>query len=114
VNAPYSPLDRFPLSRRAALRTGAYGAGAIALGGLAVAPALLSESAGRAAALRADRLTAIALPFGSYDFNQGWLFGGSYTAGAERPGYDDRRFAGVTVPHTVVPLSWTGWSYQDW
>ena len=111
---PDSPLDRPRLSRRAALRTGAYGAGAIALGGLAVAPALLSEAAGRAAAPRATRLAAIVTPFGSYDFNQGWLFGGAYTTGAELPGHDDHRFAEVTVPHTVVPLSWTDWSYQSW
>jgi beta-galactosidase len=113
VTTPDPPFDRFRPSRRSALRTGAYGAGAIALGGLAVAPALLSRSASRAAALRAARLTTIATPFGSFDFNQDWLFGG-YTAGAERPGYDDRGLADVTVPHTVVPLSWTDWDYQDW
>jgi beta-galactosidase len=114
VTTPDPTLDRFRPSRRATLRTTAYGAGAIALGGLAVAPALLSRSASRAAALRAATLGTIATPFGSYDFNQGWLFGGGYTTGAERPGYDDHRFATVTVPHTVVPLSWTDWSYQDW
>jgi beta-galactosidase len=113
VTAPDPPLDRFRISRRAAIRTGVYGAGAIALGGLAVAPALY-KSARRGAVLQAARLATVQTPFGSYDFNQGWLFGGPYTAGAERPGYDDHRFAGVTVPHTVVPLSWTDWSDQAW
>ena len=113
MTAPDAPLDRFRISRRAAIRTGVYGAGAIALGGLAVAPALY-KSARRGAVLQAARLGAVQTPFGSYDFNQGWLFGGPYTAGAERPGCDDRHFAGVTVPHTVVPLSWTDWSDQAW
>ena len=115
MTAPDAPLDRLRLSRRAALAAGLYGAGAgaIALGGLAVAPALF-KSARRGAVLQAARLGTVHTPFGSYDFNQGWLFGGPYTAGAERPGYDDHRFAGITVPHTVVPLSWTDWSYQAW
>jgi beta-galactosidase len=50
----------------------------------------------------------------SYEFNQGWLFGGVYAAGAEDPGYDDSGFTGVTLPHTVVPLSWGGWDYTTW
>jgi beta-galactosidase len=83
-----------------------YGAGAIALGGLVVAP-VLAEADPAAAAT-----TAAAT--GSYAFNQGWLFGGGYVSGSERPGYDDGRFARVTVPHTVVPLSWTDWDYQRW
>ena len=119
MTAPDAPLDRLRLSRRAALAAGVYGAGAIALGGLAIGPALADDgpggartpTAGRAAALSA---TTAATAVGSYDFNAGWLFGGVYTTGAERPGYDDRRFAGVTVPHTVVPLSWTDWNYQSW
>ena len=50
----------------------------------------------------------------SYDFNQGWLFGGEYTSGAELPGHNDSRFAHVTVPHTVVPLSWADWEHGAW
>ena len=50
----------------------------------------------------------------SYDFNQGWLFGGVYVAGSEQPGYHDAGFTQVTLPHTVTPLSWRGWDYTSW
>jgi beta-galactosidase len=116
VTAPDPLSARHRLSRRAALRTGAYGAGAIALGGLGAAAALAGADPAAAATLVAGRTTAAtpATAIGSYDFNQGWLFGGAYASGAERPGYDDGRFARVTVPHTVVPLSWADWDYQRW
>ncbi|MGH3407103.1 MAG: glycoside hydrolase family 2 TIM barrel-domain containing protein [Streptosporangiaceae bacterium] len=48
------------------------------------------------------------------DFSQGWLFGGPYTAGAEQPGFDDRGFTAVTLPHTVTPLSWADWDVRAW
>jgi beta-galactosidase len=115
VTAPDPPFDLPRLSRRAALRTGVYGAGAIALGGLVVAPALAGADPAVAATRAAGQPAATtAAAVGSYDFNQGWLFGGGYASGSERPGYDDGRFARVTVPHTVVPLSWTDWDYQRW
>jgi beta-galactosidase len=50
----------------------------------------------------------------SYDFNQGWLFGGMYTGGAAGAGHDDSAFAPVTLPHTVTPLSWGNWDYATW
>jgi beta-galactosidase len=50
----------------------------------------------------------------SYDFNQGWLFGGRYRAGAAEPGYDDSGFTPVTLPHTVTALSWGGWDPASW
>ncbi|MBO0819166.1 MAG: beta-galactosidase, partial [Actinobacteria bacterium] len=53
-------------------------------------------------------------PGGSYDFNQGWLFGGAYTDGAEDPGHDDSGFAAVTLPHTVARLSWGDWDPRSW
>src|SRR5689334_8394599 len=55
-----------------------------------------------------------AIPAGVYGFNQGWLFGGVYKKGAERPRYADRRFARVTLPHTVAPLSWGDWDPRQW
>jgi beta-galactosidase len=70
-------------------------------GGLGIAPALAGTQANAQAAR-------------TYDFNQGWLFGGAYTAGAERPGHNDSRFAHVAVPHTVVPLSWADWNHAAW
>ena len=53
-------------------------------------------------------------PGGSYLFNQDWLFGGKYTSGSEHPGFDDSGFTPVTVPHTVVPLSWGNWDSKSW
>ncbi|MBO0807949.1 MAG: hypothetical protein J2P32_06560, partial [Actinobacteria bacterium] len=53
-------------------------------------------------------------PGGSYDFNQGWLFGGAYTDGAADPGHDDSGFAAVTLPHTVTGLSWGDWDPRSW
>jgi len=97
------------VSRRAALRTGAYGAGAVVAGGLGITPALAGTRATAPAAA-----AAAAPPASPGDFNQGWLFGGAYTQGAEQPGHSDSRFAPVTVPHTVVPLSWADWDYQGW
>jgi beta-galactosidase len=94
------------MSRRVALRTGVYGSAAVMVGGLGSAAAQAGTRAtGTQAAGQATR---------AYDFNQGWLFGGEYTAGAELPGHNDGRFAHVTVPHTVVPLSWADWDHSDW
>ncbi|HEY1640491.1 MAG TPA: glycoside hydrolase family 2 TIM barrel-domain containing protein [Streptosporangiaceae bacterium] len=50
----------------------------------------------------------------TYDLSQGWLFGGVYTDGAQDPGFDDSGFAAVTLPHTVVPLSWADWDPASW
>jgi beta-galactosidase len=51
---------------------------------------------------------------GTYELNQGWLFGGVYASGSADPGYDDGGFTRVTLPHTVVPLSWGGWDPAAW
>src|SRR5262249_5713216 len=34
--------------------------------------------------------------------------------GSAEPGYDDGDFSRVTLPHTVVPLSWGDWDPADW
>jgi len=49
-----------------------------------------------------------------YAVSQGWLFGGVYAQGAEKPGYDDSGFAHVTLPHTVTDLSWGNWDNKNW
>lgn len=63
-----------------------------------------------------DRAASPAVPLqpGTYELNQGWLFGGMYAAGSADPGYDDSAFSEVTLPHTVVPLSWGGWDPAEW
>jgi beta-galactosidase len=84
-------------ARRAILR-----AGALASLAAVVSPGLAAtETAGSGAQ-------------GTYDFNQGWLFGGEYVAGSADRDYDDSAFARVTLPHTVVPLSWGNWDPASW
>ena len=94
------------LSRRSALAGLTAGAAAVA-GGIR-AEDLLGGSGPRPVAAMLDDLV------GSYDFNQGWLFGGPYVKGAESPGHDDSGYARVTLPHTVTDLSWAGWDYRTW
>ncbi|HWM99916.1 MAG TPA: glycoside hydrolase family 2 TIM barrel-domain containing protein, partial [Streptosporangiaceae bacterium] len=50
----------------------------------------------------------------AFSMNTNWLFGGQYTSGSETSSFDDSTFAPVTVPHTVVPLSWKDWDYLAW
>ena len=94
------------LSRRSALA--GLTAGAAAVAGGSCAEDLLRGSGPRPVAAMLDDLV------GSYDFNQGWLFGGPYVKGAESPGHDDSGYARVTLPHTVTDLSWAGWDYRTW
>ncbi len=51
---------------------------------------------------------------GTYELNQGWLFGGEYRDGSADPGFDDSGFSPVILPHTVVPLSWGRWDPASW
>ncbi|HJP79669.1 MAG TPA: glycoside hydrolase family 2 TIM barrel-domain containing protein [Pseudonocardiaceae bacterium] len=48
-----------------------------------------------------------------YPLNTGWRFG-EYVAGAADPGFDDAHFAPVTLPHSVVNLSWRDWDPSAW
>ena len=121
-------------SRRAVLRGGAFGGaallalGRLALGRLALGgagqpgPPASGKYAGKYAGGDASPaeagLTAAheapAFPARRYDFNQGWLFGGVYAVGSERPGYRDGDFTQVTLPHTVTTLSWGNWDHTTW
>jgi beta-galactosidase len=77
----------------------------------------MGQTAARGADRRRGRHTdRVAAPLqpGRYELNQGWLFGGVYAAGSADPGYDDSAFSEVTLPHTVVPLSWGGWDPAEW
>jgi beta-galactosidase len=89
-------------SRRAVLRGGAFGGASLM--------AWRSAGSGRATATEVTAEPSA----GTWDFNRGWLFGGQYVTGAEQAGYADGAFAPVTVPHTVVPLSWAGWDHTTW
>jgi beta-galactosidase len=46
--------------------------------------------------------------------NQGWRFCGENVAGGAATAFDDSHFPEVTLPHTVVPLSWRNWVAADW
>ena len=48
-----------------------------------------------------------------YPLTSGWRFG-AYEPGAETVSYDDRHFAAVSVPHSVVRLSWRDWNPAAW
>jgi beta-galactosidase len=92
---------RQPVDRRAMLRSGVLAAAAV--------PAVLSGGAALAADIEPDASSGR-----EYDFNRGWLFGGIYTPGSEKPGFDESRFNPVTVPHTVTSLSWSRWDPSRW
>lgn len=43
-----------------------------------------------------------------------WLFGGRFNPAALDPGFDDSAFSGVSLPHSVAPLSWQNWDPDTW
>jgi len=88
------------LTRRRALQAGAVGFAALAAAG----------------ASRTTWARAATMPVGpgAYVFNQNWLFGGVYGPGAEATGASEAGYAPVTLPHTVVPLSWGDWDHTAW
>jgi beta-galactosidase len=98
-----------PISRRALLGRG-----------LAAGAALTTGSAGTAAASRAAagartrRSRPPSFPAASFNFDRNWRFGGQYRSGSQFPGASDAGWARVTIPHTVVPLSWGGWNPGSW
>jgi beta-galactosidase len=106
MSAP-GPVDRSAPSRRTILRTGV-------LGGTAVASLALGRRPAHAAALDPAGAASATQGGVSYDFNQNWLFGGQYKPGSELPGYPDTGFANITLPHTVVSLSWGDWDPATW
>jgi beta-galactosidase len=92
------------LTRRALLRSGALGGASLAVG----------VTAARAATSRPVKSVSIPSVTATYNFNQGWRFGGIYRAGSQSPGYDDAGFKRVNLPHTVVDLSWGDWNPSSW
>jgi beta-galactosidase len=89
-------------SRREFLKTCALSAAAVASG------ALVGKADTTAKGARSGAASIV------FPLNQSWLFGGKFTAAALEPGFDDRSFTGVTLPHCVSKLSWLGWHPADW
>ena len=88
------------LTRRVALQAGAAGFAALAWAGASRTP-------------WASAATAPVAP-GRYTFNQNWLFGGVYRPGAEARSASEAGYVPVTLPHTIVPLSWGDWDHTAW
>ncbi len=101
------PPDRTPLiTRRDLLGAGAVG-GAVLATGAPAAQAL--------ARMRPQRLPLSLPPITeTYDFNQGWRFGGVHRSGSQSPAYKLSSFSRINLPHTVVPLSWGNWNPASW
>jgi beta-galactosidase len=106
--SPRAPTDRTPLiTRRDLLGAGAVSGAALAIGAPA-AQALAKQK-------RPTKLPPSLPPITeTYDFNQGWRFGGVYRPGSQSPSYKISKFSRINLPHTVVPLSWGNWSPASW
>jgi beta-galactosidase len=74
----------------------------------------LPTATGRAATARHVSTAPLPSVTATYDFNQGWRFGGIYRNGAQSPEYSDAGFSRVNLPHTVTPLSWGDWIPTSW
>lgn len=101
------PPDRSQ-TRRALLRAGVIGGAGAATASLVSLSGCTSERTGETR--KAEQLPGNQV----YAFNDGWLFGGKYTLGSANQDFDDSRFEHVTLPHTVVPLSWHAWNPVAW
>jgi beta-galactosidase len=85
------------------------------LGAGAMSGATLAIGASAAQALTKKKLPPSLPPITeTYDFNQGWRFGGVYRPGSQSPGYKISKFSRINLPHTVVPLSWGNWNPAGW
>ncbi len=45
--------------------------------------------------------------------NRNWLYGGKNISGADQPGFDDSKFAKVTIPHTNRVFPWHSFDEKD-
>src|SRR5437879_8894228 len=91
-------MGRSGMSRRSLLRAGLVTGGVLATMGW-----------GEAVAAAPTRAPAGA----RYSLNTGWRFA-EYVPGAAEPDFDDAGFASVTLPHSVVKLSWREWNPSAW
>ena len=99
-------------SRRALLLGGLAGAAA---GAVAVPLALRRDGSPREDEDPSRRQSLRNYPSAAREFplNAGWVFG-EYTAGSDRPGYNETHLTGVTLPHCVTRLSWQKWDPSAW
>jgi beta-galactosidase len=106
MTAPQLPAGHQPaiLTRRRFLRATAGGTAGLAAWSILSARAPAERAAAGAARGPAARILS---------FDAGWLFGAA-SADSSLPGFDDSAFAAVTLPHTVVPLSWQNWDPSTW
>jgi beta-galactosidase len=51
---------------------------------------------------------------GTLSLDRGWRFVGKMAPTALLPGFDDTKLELVTLPHSVVPLSWHKWDPASW
>lgn len=51
---------------------------------------------------------------GTLSLDADWRFAGKLTPAALQPAFDDANLARITLPHSVVPLSWHKWDPQSW
>ncbi len=100
-------------SRRAVMRTG-LGAGLAGAGGIAGGGGVIAALSGCSADPDVTAVASGMQDARTFELNQGWLFGGVYTAGSAEPGFDDSGFDKITLPHTVTSLSWRNWDPADW
>ncbi|WP_260191931.1 glycoside hydrolase family 2 protein [Actinophytocola gossypii] len=92
------------MSRRRLLHTGA-----ASMLGLAALPVLSAAARGAGGAPVRGAAT-VTVPLVS-----NWRFGGRFVNdNATQPGFDDSGYGVVTLPHTVVPLSWRDWNPAAW
>src|SRR5512142_2973494 len=79
----------------------------------------LLGGAAAATALRAQTQKAKSGATGSaplrrtYELNRKWLYGGKAPAGFAAPGFDDSKWAKVTLPHANVRLPWHSFEEKD-
>ena len=98
------------MSRRVFLRTATAGVMAWSLLGCDRAQAVTQMAVGLAGATGSVKRGPASQ---TVSFDEGWLFGPN-AAGSDLPGYDDSALETVTLPHTVVPLSWQDWRPSTW
>jgi beta-galactosidase len=65
-----------------------------------VVAALLASATVLTALAAEPRFTPPATPRATYNFNPGWKFVFADVAGADQPGFDDSKWASVSLPHT--------------